>query len=197
MWVSSGSWELCLPRCSGSTLKCPAGKCAGTMLMSRVAGRSGAHWDAKLWSENLFQVCLVHVSRRFGRNWCYFGEECVCWEMKILRVWCMPFTNLDGVLSVTQNKSETETQNMSKLSFTGGWSPLSSCRHWQAQHGGSDLWCGLSLTSVQHPHVLFPTIIKWNILLCHCTATLHQEKLFDLLLQGSISHEKVWPEFQG
>lgn len=32
----------------------------------------------------------------------------------------MPFTNLDGVLSVTQNKTETESQNMSKLSFTGG-----------------------------------------------------------------------------
>lgn len=41
-------------------------------------GGVGVHWDTKLWSENLFQVCLVHVSRRFGRNWCYFGEVCVC-----------------------------------------------------------------------------------------------------------------------
>lgn len=30
--------------------------------MSRVAGRSGVHWDAKLQSENLFHVCLVHMS---------------------------------------------------------------------------------------------------------------------------------------
>lgn len=41
-------------------------------------GGVGVHWDAKLWRENLFQVCLVHVSRRFGRNRCYFGEVCVC-----------------------------------------------------------------------------------------------------------------------